>query len=267
MLETIIPDAAAVSPVYPGYPLRTGSYSSEVARIQSYLNALRAVKYPNLTSLTVDGRFGAGTARTVQEYQAIHGLKIDGVVGAESWNTLIGEYNAVLGGSADTYPGMTLRPGQRSEDVRHMQTLLNQIAITYTAINPQTVDGAYGNNMSAAVRRFQQQFGLSADGLLGVKTWEKIVEVYGSLSGQKEHVVTPYPGTVLTTGSSGDFVRYVQSYLNAIQGRPLLTVDGLYGQNTARIVGSFQASRLLKADGKVGPATWRELIPAFNSTL
>ena len=197
MLETIVPDAAAVSPAYPGYLLRNGSYSSEVARIQKYLNALRAVKYPNLTSLTVDGHFGSGTGKTVQEYQAIHNLKIDGIVGAGTWNTLIGEYNAVLGGSADTYPGMTLRPGQRSEDVRHMQNLLNQIAITYTAINPQTVDGAYGNNMSAAVRRFQQQFGLSADGILGVKTWEKIVEVHNRLSGEKEHVVTPYPGIVL----------------------------------------------------------------------
>ncbi len=258
---------AAVSPVYPGRVLQSGSSGSEVARVQKYLDALR-VKYPALASLTVDGRYGSGTANTVRQYQAIVGLSADGKVGRNTWNALVADYNATIGGSADTYPGLTLRPGARSEDVRHMQLRLNEIARTYTGINSQTVDGAYGANMSDAVRRFQRQFGLSADGILGSDTWNKIVEVHGRLtSGSPEHVVTPYPGVVLRTGSSGDSVRFVQSYLNAIQGRPLITVDGKYGPNTTRIVGSFQASKGLKVDGKVGRDTWAALIPAFNATL
>ena len=258
---------AAISPVYPGHVLQSGSSGSEVARVQKYLDALR-VKYPTLTSLTVDGRYGSGTSNTVKQYQAITKLSIDGKVGRDTWNALIADYNATIGGSADTYPGLTLRPGMRSEDVRHMQLRLNEIAQKYTGINTQTVDGAYGSNMSDAVRRFQRQFGLSADGILGAKTWNKIIEVHSRMtSGGPEHVVTPYPGVVLRTGSSGDSVRFVQSYLNAIQGRPILTVDGRYGQNTARLAGSFQASKGLKVDGKVGRDTWAALIPAFNATL
>ena len=258
---------AAISPVYPGHVLQSGSSGSEVARVQKYLDALR-VKYPALASLTVDGRYGSGTASTVRQYQAIVGLSADGKVGRNTWNALVADYNATIGGSADTYPGLTLRPGARSEDVRHMQLRLNEIARTYTGINSQTVDGAYGANMSDAVRRFQRQFGLSADGILGSDTWNKIVSVHNAMqAGNPTHVTTQYPGVPLRVGSTGDYVRFVQSYLNGISGRPLLTVDGNYGQNTTRAVGLFQATAGLPVDGVVGSATWAALIPAFNATL
>ena len=71
---------AAISPVYPGHVLQSGSSGSEVARVQKYLDALR-VKYPTLTTLTVDGRYGSGTSSTVKQYQAIARLSIDGKVG------------------------------------------------------------------------------------------------------------------------------------------------------------------------------------------
>ena len=140
--------------------------------------------------------------------------------------------------------------------------------LQHTAINTQTVDGKYGDHMSDAVRRFQRQFGLSADGILGSNTWNRIITVHAALtSGNPTPVTTPYPGTVLSTGSSGDSVRFVQSYLNAVAGRAFLTVDGIYGQNVTRAVSSFQAANSLKVDGKVGSGTWSVLIPAFNQTL
>ena len=64
-----------------------------------------------------------------------------------------------------------------SQDVRHMQGRLNEVARIYTGINTQTVDGAYGNNMTNAVRRFQRQFSLSADGILGKDTWLSLIHI------------------------------------------------------------------------------------------
>ena len=258
---------ATVSPVYPGTVLKSGSSGSEVARVQKYIGALR-VKYPSLPNPTVDGKYGSGTTAAVKQYQGVARLSIDGMVGRNTWDALIADYNATIGGSADTYPGIPLRPGMRGQDVQHMQLLLNELAKKYTGINAQTVDGKYGGNMTAAVRRFQRQFGLSADGILGSDTWNRIVSVHGKLeAGTPAPVVTPYPGTVLSTGSSGDSVRFVQSYLNGVAGRAFLAVDGIYGQNVTRAVSSFQASAGLKVDGKVGSATWNALIPAFNKTL
>lgn len=268
MLENNNAVPVVVDPIYPGTALRPGSSGSEVARMQTYLNGLRAAKYPTLGPLVVDGRYGSATSSTVMQYQVINSLTMDGVVGHDTWNAIVGDYNATIGGSADTYPGIALRPGDRSQDVRHMQGRLNEAARIYTGINAQTVDSVYGNNMTNAVRRFQRQFSLSADGILGQNTWNKIVAVHNAIAaGSPTHVTTQYPGVPLRVGSSGDYVRFVQSYLNGIQGRPLLTVDGIYGQNTARVVGQFQATVGLSVDGIVGSATWAALIPAFNATL
>lgn len=174
MLENNNAVLAVVDPVYPGTALRPGSSGSEVARMQTYLNGLRDAKYPTLNRLVVDGRYGSATASTVMQYQVINRLSMDGVIGHDTWNAIVSDYNATIGGSADTYPGIPLRPGDRSQDVRHMQGRLNEVARIYTGINTQTVDGAYGNNMTNAVRRFQRQFSLSADGILGKDTWNKI---------------------------------------------------------------------------------------------
>ncbi len=268
MLENNNAVLAVVDPVYPGTALQPGSSGSEVARMQTYLNGLRDAKYPTLNRLVVDGRYGSATASTVMQYQVINRLSMDGVIGHDTWNAIVSDYNATIGGSADTYPGIPLRPGDRSQDVRHMQGRLNEVARIYTGINTQTVDGAYGNNMTNAVRRFQRQFSLSADGILGKDTWNKIVSVHNAMqAGNPTHVTTQYPGVPLRVGSTGDYVRFVQSYLNGISGRPLLTVDGNYGQNTTRAVGLFQATAGLPVDGVVGSATWAALIPAFNATL
>ncbi len=259
---------AAVSPSYPGTALRAGSSGSEVARVQTYLNALRGAQFPTLIQLNVDGRYGSATASAVMQYQALTGLTMDGVVGRATWDSLIGNYNTIFGGSADTFPGITLRPGMHSQDVQHMQQRLNQLALVYTAVNRQSEDSIYGDNLTAAARRFQRQFGLSADGILGRLSWNKIVAVYHSMTnGTPTPVTTAYPGTPLRTGSQGDDVRFVQSYLNGINGTAALTVDGNFGQGTQRAVVAFQARTGLTPDGVVGPATWRALVAAFNAAL
>ena len=140
-------ETLSVSPAYPGHLLTTGSNSSEVARIQTYLNALR-VDNPNISALTGDGKFGPNTKIAGQVFQYTHSLASDGIVGGATWNAIISAYNARFSGSADTYPGITLRPGARSQDVGHMQTRLNELSKLYTAISSQTADSAYGQNMS-----------------------------------------------------------------------------------------------------------------------
>lgn len=250
----------AVSPVYPGTVLQIGSSGTEVARMQTYLNNLRAV-YPVLPILTVDGKYGSGTSKAVSEYQTLRGLQVDGKIGQQTWNAIVEQNNGLTGDSADTYPGISMQNGSTGQDVRHMQTYLNSIARTYTAINTQTVDGKFGSNCTAATQRFQRQFGLTADGVIGKNTWNRIVAVYQTHT----PVTTPYPGTPVQQGSSGDSVRFVQSYVTAA-GFPA-TVDGQFGAKTRQAVTAFQAVARLTPDGIVGPITWGALVSAFNSTL
>ncbi len=256
---------ATVSPAYPGHVLNVGASSSEVARVQKYLNALAAV-HTSLPRLTVDGKYGSGTRKAVEAYQRlIPGLSVDGSVGPATWDALVGEYNSRYGGSADTYPGITLRPGDQSKDIGRMQQYLNALAAVYTAINTQTVDNKYGGRMSDAVRRFQKQFGLSPDAILGSATWDFIVRVHQAVQNrQRPNVTTAYPG-LMQQGTTGDGVRFLQSYLNGVRPANALHVDGKFGSATTQAVKHFQLASGLKADGIAGRATWAKLIPAYNA--
>lgn len=262
--------AVIVDPPYPGTPLRVGSSGSEVARMQTYLNTIRALKYPGLNLLNVDGKFGNATKATVMQFQGYSLLPIDGVIGMNTWNAIVSTYNSLTGGSADTYPGIPLRNGMSGQDVSHMQRCLNALSLIYTAINTEAVDGVFGDNMANAVKRFQRQFSLTIDGVIGSATWNKIIAVYNaSKTSSKTPVTTPYPGYSLSRSSSGDAVRCVQSYLNAVSaGRwPTLVIDGNFGQKTTDAVIAFQALYGLKPDGIVGTATWNKLVSEFNNAL
>ena len=251
-------------PTYPGAALRTGSAGSEVARVQKYLSALAALSEP-LLSARVDGRYGADTRRAVRAFQTQQGLAADGEVGPVTWAALMEAYGRAFGGGADTNPGVTLRAGARGQDVRQMQRHLNTIASVYTGVGSASADGRFGDATAGQVRRFQRQFGLAADGVIGPATWAAITRVAAALKqGQRPHVFTPYPGT-LREGSSGDAVRFLQSYLNRLHGTPLLAVDGRFGAATKQAVKGFQTNSGLTADGIVGRATWEKLIPLYNA--
>ena len=272
-ITEIVEDVMATSPVYPGTPLKVGSRGSDVAIMQSYLNAIKMGMYPSMAKLVVDGIFGQRTKTTVMQYQGFSGLKQDGIIGQETWDYIVADYEELPVKPVDQYPGYVLRPGSSGNDVRNMQLKLNNTNPVYTAINYQTVDGKYGNNMTNAVRRFQGQFGLTIDGLIGEMTWNKIVEVSNGVTAQNNtSVSSAYPGYVLNTGSQGDSVRFIQSYLNAVSkytgaGWPVLSVDGIYGSMTKQVVKLFQTKFGLKADGIVGKDTWAVIIKQFNDSL
>lgn len=256
-----------ISPEYPGTPLSVGSSGTPVARMQTYLNAMKNL-YPNIGLLTVDGKFGNNTKNSTITYQAVKGLKTDGVIGANTWNTIVPETTAYNGSTADTYPGISMQSGTNSQDVTTMQKALNKIATVYTAINTLAVDGAYGGNTTAAVNRFQMQFGLTVDGAIGKNTWNKIIDVRNHVDvPPRVPVSTPYAGYPLSVGSSGSYVRCAQSYLNGAGASPKLTVDGSFGNATKNATIAFQAKNGLTPDGVIGSATWAKLVPAFNASL
>ena len=271
--ENITEDIMAVSPVYPGTPLRVGSSGSNVSLMQSYLNAIKNGMFPSLTRLTVDGKFGQRTKNTVIQYQGLSGLVQDGVIGKMTWDSIVSDYNSLPPVNPDIYPGTPLRPGDSGRQVANMQARLNNVQPVYTAINYQSADGKYGTNMTNAVRRFQGQFGLNVDGIIGQQTWNKIVAVSKGVTDKNNTaVMSKYPGYVLNTGSQGDSVRFIQSYLNAVNsytgaGWPVLTVDGKYGSMTKQVVRNFQTKYGLKADGIVGRNTWAFIIRRFNNSL
>ncbi|MGD1804219.1 peptidoglycan-binding domain-containing protein [Dapis sp. BLCC M126] len=135
----------------------------------------------------------------------------------------------------------TLSLNSTGEDVKYLQTVLNGTV----ADNSLVVDGIFGNLTKAAVIAFQKRYGLTADGIVGPKTWGLIDT--GKIA-----------RTTISLGSRGEGVEYLQRRLNGIRAASLV-VDGIFGPATQEAVKNFQKSSGLTVDGIVGPKTWEQL--------
>lgn len=62
----------------------------------------------------------------------------------------------------------TLQLGSKGEAVRQLQTVLNR---WYPSLTPLVVDGEYGPATKARVMYFQARAGVTADGIVGPRTW------------------------------------------------------------------------------------------------
>ena len=72
----------------------------------------------------------------------------------------------------------------------------------------------------------------------------------------------------LTLGSTGEDVKNLQTFLNAIVANNSLVVDGIFGNLTKEAVIAFQKDYGgLTADGIVGPQTWGVVDTIVRTTL
>ena len=249
-----------------GTVLRTGSTGSAVEQLQFWLNTLAQYE-SSIPSLTVDGVYGTGTANTVRAFQRKYGLTVDGVVGRTTWTEVYDQFRSIQSdnGTPNAYPGTPLREGSAGQNVRLVQFWLKIARTVYTNLESVTVDGKFGAGTASAVRRFQRYFGLTADGVVGRTTWQKLYEVYNDIANRLlSSSLRPgeYPG-VLRTGSSGTAVRELQFYLYLMSAYessiPPVSIDGKFGADTERAVRAYQRFAGLTVDGVVGRTTWNSL--------
>ena len=252
---------------YPGTPLREGSSGQNVRLVQFWLKIARTV-YKDLASLTVDGKFGAGTAAAVRRFQRYFDLTSDGVVGRTTWNKLYEVYNDIANRLLSSalrpgdYPGV-LRSGSTGTAVRELQFYLYLMSAYERSIPSVSIDGRFGPDTERAVQAYQRFAGLSVDGIVGRTTWTSL---YGHASQLRSSgpVVTlkrlPYPGTPLTVGSSGEAVLYyslllqrIAYYFSSVEAPPLADQ---YTAETAAATRSAQQLLALAQTGIADADTW-----------
>ena len=175
-----------------------------------------------------------------------------------------------------SYPGSPLRQGSTGAAVFTLQRQLNRITKDYPFLGLLTVDGIFGRKMTETVKKFQKQFNLTADGVVGRSTWYKISYIYVSVkdlaeltsegetfSGTLPDSSWNFGSSVLKQGSTGSEVEQVQFWLSTLaqyeSSIPSVTVDGVYGSGTAAAVRAFQRLYGLTVDGIVGRKTWDSL--------
>ncbi len=185
--------------------------------------------------------------------------------------------NAPIRDIAYSYPGYPLQSGSSGNYVTVLQVMLNRIGRNYPAIpRISPVDGVFGSQTEAAVKKFQSIFNLTSDGIVGQATWYKLVFLYVGVTDLSElvsegqpftQVQGPAAGVTLKEGSTGISVSALQYFISIIgqfsSTIPTLNIDGIFGPLTRQAVTDAQAQFGLPATGVVDQQTWQRLYDEY----
>ncbi len=142
--------------------IRRGRTGPEVEDVQRRLE--------NLGFACPDDRgiFDGATEAAVRAFQQVRGLPSDGIVGEDTWRTLVGA--SVRLGDRMLY---VTRPLLHGDDVRELQRRLSRLGF-----DSGYDDGLYGRQTFDAVREFQLNIGITVDGIAGPTTIDGLTRLH-----------------------------------------------------------------------------------------
>lgn len=278
---------AGITESYPGTPLRLGTISDDVLLIQIRLNRI-SKNFPLIPKITDPrGFFSDETEAAVRAFQQQFDLTPDGIVGRATWYAIARIYAGVkrlTDVNSEGIPvedltllfGGDLEQGDSGYAVAELQYLIAFIAAFTPTVRPISIDGIFGSNTRGAVEDFQTDAGLPITGVVNEETWIEIYNTYLSFldSLPEDYFIAttlPYPGAPLRIGSRGEYVTALQNYLNRISdvytAIPKITVDGIYGANTANAVRAYQGIFGLEQTGVTASYTWQSIADTYRTIV
>lgn len=230
-----------------------------------------AAKFCNGTTVTCEGLSQWGSQNLAQQgYNSVQILR-------SYYGNVEIVNNAPIRGYTTSYPGYPLRRGTSGPSVVVIQTELNRIAQNYPAIPKiPTVDGIFGSRTEASVRKFQEVFNLTPDGIVGPATWYALIRLYTAVTslselrsqGQRFYVNSWAHTNPIREGDRGIRVEHLQYMLSVLSSYipeiPPLTIDGIFGPRTRASVAAAQRRFGLPETGVVDAATWDEIYDQFS---
>lgn len=173
-------------------------------------------------------------------------------------------------------PSTPLRLGSAGDSVRALQIRLNRISDNYPSIPKIAIpDGVFSYDTEDAVKKFQEIFSLSPDGVVGKATWYRTQFIYNAVKRLNEldsegitlSEVTKQYGDELSPGSRGldvanlqYFIDYMSAFYDTV---PPLIIDGIYGPSTEDAVRSVQRTFGIPITGTVDLNTWETLYRTY----
>jgi N-acetylmuramoyl-L-alanine amidase len=144
------------------------------------------------------------------------------------------------------------RLGDSGPAVAQITGLLERIGLLGVAAEqPSPGELFYDNRVELAVRTFQQQRGLTVDGVVGPLTFRRLDEARWRLG---DRILTHLAGNLM----AGDDVYTLQGRLLDL-GFRVGRIDGYFGPETEAGVREFQRNFGIPPDGTCGPATLKAL--------
>lgn len=231
--------------------IRENSSGAAVSKVQTELKAL-GYYYGQIT-----GNAGPKTVAAIKSFQSKNGLTADGIAGPQTIAKIDAAYEAKGGsssGSGSSASGLKLN--SKGTDVRNLQQDLTTLGYYWAEIT-----GNFGAKTETAVKRFQEENGLTADGVAGTKTLNAIAAAVARKGG------TPASGgsagTTLKLNSQGTKVSQLQTDLKQL-GYYYAEITGNFGAKTEAAVKAFQKAKGLTADGVAGTKTLNAIAAAVD---
>lgn len=159
---------------------------------------------------------------------------------------------------------------QKRDNIKEVQTYLHRIAQQDKRIPVVIPDGIYGDETERAVKAFQRLYGLPETGEVDKDTWDRIVEIYLTITAKPEPInAFPSSGFILREGDTGPLVYLVQIMLDTLAKKynnlNRQRVNGVYGSETTGNVKEIQKNSRLEQTGDVNRETWNSITAAFNT--
>ena len=234
-----------------GSGLKLGSSGTKVRDLQQDLTTL-GYYWADIT-----GNFGSKTEAAVKNFQQKNNLTADGVAGSKTLSAIASAVARKGGTSASSgYPsGTTLKLNSQGASVTQLQTDLKQLGYYYGSIT-----GNFGDKTEDAVKEFQKDKGLPADGVAGSKTLAAVKAAIDKAGGSSTSSTTG-----LKVGSTGDKVIALQQDLTAL-GYYYGDISGHYGSLTQAAVKKFQKAKGISPDGIAGTSTLNAIAKALGGS-
>lgn len=190
-------------------------------------------------------------------------------------------YNAPVSDNIETYPGFPVELGTAGDFVRMINIQLNRIGQNYPAIPVITTNSPYfTKETEAAVKKFQEIFGLTTTGIVDKTTWYKIKYLYNAvkkISDLYSEGISVDEATLLfkqklELGDTGNYIRTLNYLINIVSyfdsQIPFLDLEGEeFTNDTKQVVMAFQSKYNLPVTGIVDAKTWATLKEVYNQTL
>ena len=263
---------------WPGVILRYGDRDVFVQQIQYYLSVISTYNNEISPISNIDSSFGNQTRNAVLSFQKTYGLNADGIVGQATWNKIYEVFSSIINvtnpnDQIPAYPGLAIRIGATGNDVLEIQEALNIVSTVHPRIPILIEDGIFGPLTQTSVVIFQEIYGLDADGIVGINTWNELfTQAYIIINGNNASPAFPtFPGNSLRLNSKGEDVRLIQKRLNLMsiyyKTIPSIQNDGNYDVNTQKSVLSFQELLGLETTGIVDKITWNLIQEVFKELV
>lgn len=128
-------------------------------------------------------------------------------------------------------------------DYRWEVSVVKFLLVDFGYLDVNHADEHFDERLTAAVKAYQEDKGLTADGVVGPATWRALTDDLG----------------LVRQGDENNLVKAVQTALISGYGYDL-SLDGKFGPLTGAAVREFQSVQGIDADGIVGPITFQALM-------